>query len=351
VDLTAYTIETAERGVAAAVYDFLFHNGQVHQDLDRSSFVEWWQSRFFDHPAGVGWVLIARGGSGQLVAHYAVLPFAYRAEGRKLTGGFICQLFVDSRYRATTLFYELERKLLQEFAGAGFDFLYGLITIKPVLQAHLALGFTKGQDLHVYGLPLAPGTLARAARFKMPVSLQTLMNAGGRMLARAALPLMRRVAGALPVELIPADSLDGALLEPIQAQWLIAADRSAIADRVRPFGNKKYEIYAALKDGCHSGYMILRRMQIREFNATVVVDVLAADSKTRRSLLLEAGKQGIHHGSDVVMCLAAPNSQLARTLRKTLFVRTPEFFTIVCDKAHREMLSSWHASWFDHDYV
>ncbi len=351
MDLTAYTIETAVRGEAAEVYDFLFNNGQVHHDLDRHAFVEWWQSRFFDHPAGVGRVLIARGGAGQLVAHYAVLPFAYYAERRKLTGGFICQLFVESRYRATPLFFDLERKLLQEFNGAGFDFLYGLITIKPVLKAHLALGFAKGQDLHVYGFPLAPGTLATAAGFKIPASLQPLMNACGRMLARAALPIWRTAARPLPVELVPADSLNPSLLERIQAQWSVAADRSTIAERVKPFGNKKYEIYAALKDGCHSGYMILRRMQIREFNATVVVDVLATDRKTVRSLLLEAGKQGIHHGSDVVMCLAAPNSQLARTLRNTLFVRTPEFFTIVCDQAHRGMLPSWHASWFDHDYV
>ena len=39
----------------------------------------------------------------------------------------------------------------------SLGFLYGLVTIQPVLKAHVGLGFTRGPDLHIYAFPLAAG--------------------------------------------------------------------------------------------------------------------------------------------------------------------------------------------------
>jgi hypothetical protein len=354
-----YRIGQASPADAGDVYDFLFQNGQVHPDLDREPAMACWKQQMFGSP-DARYTLLARDPAGNIVAHYGLIPFQYTVPSRTARGGFMCQLLVAPFYRDTDLFYQLERQLLREFKSHGFDFIYSLINLKPVLKAHLALGCVRGHDLHVYAFPTGAGTLFSSGIGRLPVSIQRLANFASATLGLGIVRVASAVRQKLPAREITPVNLDRELLAEAQKHWPIHALRNekTIANRFAPFGRRRYRIIA-VGEGANLGYIVLRQTRLRDFAATVVVDLVAPLENDRviSSLLLHACDAGLRAGSDVVMCLGTEGTRLTSALRANAFLRTPEFFTLICDPGARSMLSStgsvqdWHLSWFDHDYV
>jgi hypothetical protein len=354
-----YCIGQAFAADAGDVYDFLFRNGQVHPDLDPEPAMACWKHQMFGSP-DAQYTLLARDLAGNIVAHYGLIPFQYTVQSRPARGGFMCQLLVAPSYRDTDLFYQLERQLLREFKNHGFEFIYSLINLKPVLKAHLALGCVRGQDLHVYAFPIGAGTLFSSGIGRLPVSIQRLANSASATLSRGIVAVASGLRQKLPAREIAPDHMDAEFLAEAQKHWPIHALRNpeTIANRFAAFGRRCYRIMA-VGEGANLGYIVLRQTRLRDFSATVVVDVVAPPGNERviSSLLLHACDAGLRAGSDVVTCLSAEGTRLASALRANAFLRTPEFFTLICDPGARSMLSSngliqdWHLSWFDHDYV
>jgi hypothetical protein len=355
--MKSYSIEYGTAEAASEVYDFLFPHGQIHPDLDKAAFMDCWRHQFFGLPSGPNCMLLARNGAGKLVGHYGIVPFPNVVEGRRLLGGFVCQLFVDPTYRMTALFFEMEKRILGEYKSRGFDFVYGLVTIKPVLAGHLRLGYLKGADLSIYAFPILPGRICTGAKIALPGFLKPPADRLGLCLASTTLFAGTLFRGRHPVkQIVNANLLDEKLLEQVQAAWPIAAERNrdCIRNRIASFGNKRYEIVAAIEGEEHRGYAILRRTTIQNFDALVVIDLLVppGDAKTLHSLLWYACRNGLESRCDAVVCSSTPDAWYEPHLRSNMFFKSPAHFTLICGPQHRQMLSArWHLSWFDHDYV
>ncbi len=354
------TVELASPEDGPELFDFLHPHHYIHPDLDRQSFADCWRHQFFG--AGKPCVLLVRDPEKNLAGHYGIMPMPYFVGGQERRAGFLCQLFIDPRYRKSNLFFKMERKLLKEHADFNFDFLYSLIIIPPVLTAHLALGLRRGADLHVYVFPLAVGGGLAGLWPRLPRFLRSTMDAAGRCLARCLLVVGRIAAGGVVVEeILDWTTMDWDLVARIEKDWKMHASRQAeaFARRLRPFGNKAYHVFAAMEDGAHSGYLILRRTKVQHFQVAAIIDVIAPESAGRiwSALLHHACQYGLEAGCNAAVALARPDSPSARRLRSNLFFRTRSRFTEVYSglSGERERgpdwLDDWHLSWFDHDYI
>lgn len=359
----AVSIGLAVPGLGPELFDFLNPHDYIHPDLDRTAFAECWRHQFFGDAPLPHYVLVARDEGGRLIAHYGIMPMPYAVHGKPVRAGFICQLFVDPAYRQTSLFFKLERRILQEYGQFGFDFLYGLITIKPVLKAHLGLGFTRGPDFHTYAFPLLPGSALGAVRPRTPGLALKTFDLGGRCLARAVLLLRRPASGRIGLEEITDLSrVDSELLTRVQSSWPIHAERSgeAMRRRIANFGRKRYRVFAAIGCGRHAGYIVLRHTRVQHFNVMVIVDVIAPQEAGAvwNALIGHACRCGLETGCCSVVSLARRGTAVARRLESNLFFPTPSFFTLVyaVPDRLRNLIGwpgsdLWHLSWFDHDFI
>jgi hypothetical protein len=329
--------------------------------LDRDAFAACWKHQFFE--SGPPCVLVARDGAGRLIAHYGVLPMPYVIGGEPARAGFICQLFVDPAWRKTPLFLELESRVLRDAPEFGFDFLYGLIAIRPVLAAHVTMGFTRGPDWGIFAFPLGAGSGLAAWWTGMPAAARVAVDAIARPLARAALALRRPAAGPMEVEEVADFSqLDWDLVARAQAGWRTHAEKRADAfqRRVASFGRKRYHVFRAAAHGRTRGYLVLRLTRVERFEVAAIIDVMApaADDQAWNALVAHACRAGLEHGCHAAAALARPGSREAEHFCSNLFFRTPSSFTLVYAVPERlrpsggaALTADWGLSWFDHDYI
>jgi len=283
-------------------------------------------------------------------------------DGQAMRAGFICQLFIAPEYRKTGLFFDLERRILTQFGNFGFDFLYGLVTIKPVLKAHIGLGFTRGPDFHIYAFPLAAGRGLAAIWPSLPGAAVPVLDWAATSLARCLLFLRGPACGRIGIEEVDDFSrVEPDLIARVQSSWPIHADRSgaALQRRLLPFGRKRYHVFAAVTGGQHLGYIVLRRTRVQHFEVTVIIDVLVADDSgpVWNALIRHACRFGLQHDSHAVVTLAKRGTAQAAILGDNLFFRTPSYFTLVYTLPERLRQSRgnwpdrWHLSWIDHDFI
>jgi GNAT superfamily N-acetyltransferase len=356
-----FSIELATPDVGPEVFDLFRRFDFVSSDLDEAAFVASWRDQFFGSLPGSGCLFIARDGDGRLVGHFGALPFPYVVNGATAYGGFVCQLFVHPDFRGTGLFPALERELLTRYPEFGLGFMYGAITRKHALRVLLKTWFYPGTDFHIYSLPLAPGAGLRSVKPRTPRFLVAALDGIGGFVCRAGVRLMSSLRPPLPVEeVLDWNRLDPDVFLRSQPDSGIFALRNPELYRIRfrEFGQKRYRIFAAVSDGRHQGYIVLRRTIVNGFNVMAIVDVVAPPKgDTVRSLIMYAALQGTIDGCSTVACLARPGSAEARALRACLFLRTPAHFTLIAERKSPIVQSGpgwadeWQLSWFDHDYI
>ena len=352
----AWSMELASPELGGEVYDFLHPYAYIHPDLDREAFAACWRSQFFG--CGPPFVLVARDSRGKLIAHYGVMPMPYISGGRSARAGFICQLFVDPAWRRSTLFLEMEERILEKYGDFGFDFLYGLITIKPVLQAHLNLGYTRGADWYVHAAPLAAGGALTAVRPGAPEWVARLVSAVGAGAARVAVAFSKQAARGIAVtEIGDYGEIDWRFVAATASGRRMCAERSEAAFRRRfeGFGRKRYRVFAACSDGKTRGYLALRITEVQRIQVAAVIDVIAApaDEAAWTALLAAAARAGLAAGAHALAALARPGSPEARSYSSNLLAPTPSYFTLVyaAPEASPVLADDWALSWYDHDYI
>ena len=352
------TIELATPANGEEIHDFLYPHGFIHPDLDRDAFAACWRHQFFG--SGQACVLVARNREGRLVGHYGLMPVPYVVDGKPMRAGYFCQLFVEPAYRRTPLFIQMERRLLREYRGFGFDFLHALIIIEPVLKQHLALGFSRGPAYHTYLFPLRLGSGCKAAWPKAPAFAASAFDGVCGGIGRAALALRRPAWRGVEIAEVSASDLDAGLLNRIVAGRRMYADHSpqAIARRTASFGGKRYRIFAARGGGLDRGYLILRHTRVQRFDVAAIIDVIAPpdDDATWNGLLAHACRAGLEAGRYAVVAAAPAGTPTVRHLNDNLFLRTPSHswlvYAVPPDLAPgMPPLDDWWSGWYDHDYI
>jgi len=354
----AYVIEAARPEDAAHIGELSLRLGEDSEIHTTGEFAAWWNWLYVDNPVQAGSSLVATDSAKRVVGHCGLVPFRYATPGGGLTGGFICQLMVDTEYRRSLLFPTMEKRLLNTSASHGFDFCYGLVNRPHVVKAHGALGFR---------------LVGRVPIYARPYKLQPLLNArlkglsvAGRVLAPAAdavlrLNFLRAGAhlAAVGIERFGPEA-DG-LFRQVARHFKICANRSAemLNWRFVDAPGRNYEIWGVREGTALAGYVALRRMSLKGLDALVIADLLFDPDRrdVGSSLLAAAHGRALAHGVDLSVCLMNDAAPFLPLLKRAGFIKTPEALTLILHGSpstaawcQSSALADWHVTWFDHDY-
>ncbi len=331
-------------------------------DHDVEAFRRCWKWLHGENPCKQGKVLVGVDADERVVGYYAIVPFHFRRDGQPFaSGGFVCRLLVAEALRNQLLFPQLELKLLKGYPAWGMDFAYGLINRPLVLKAHLYFKFKEIIALPVLARPVKlQNVVNRVVQNKLlRMPLRALAPIGNAVLSKLRWPSDRRV------EVQRVDHFPQELAKPLNRltrQFPIAAARTveSLNWRFAQLKDRGYKIFLARSNGALSGYVVTRKMPMKEFTSHAIVDILFApdDKATGNALVNTALDEARAESADVCACLLNPQGQYYRFFRNRGFFRTPESFTLIvheppnCRHRPTEIRpADWHLTWFDHDFV
>ena len=339
-----------------AVYQ-LYRTIEPQDEIDAAGFERWWRWLYVENPRQLNVVLGSFDAEGRNTGHLALLPIDFIIDGEHVLACSACQLMVADTKRRTLLYPSLVRRFFSDYPTHGCGFCYAEVTRPRVLAANLALGFRRIGRLPVY---------ARAYRFEKLARMKLGRRFGwlrpalsmGRWIARAGVPWVGRRYGISAAPRIPDDFAP--LLSALAGQFKLAALRSVPILNWRFTGNpdRGYRIFLARDKERPAGYIVLRRMPMREFDTLAIVDLLFDQARpdVGHALLRSAHRLAVFEGVDIAVMMLSEHSPFRRLLRLWGFMESPEQFTLILHEPEPHRLAQrpaqdWHVTWFDHDFV
>jgi hypothetical protein len=118
---------------------------------------------------------------------------------------------------------------------------------------------------------------------------------------------------------------------------------------------RNYILYRAMKAGEMRGYIVLRKVELLNFNSAVIVDLLALDDAAL-SVLVETGiRYGREEGADLLGFMVPKGHRYYKFLRGMGFLPSLKaFFFMIYTLSKREILFSpekWYVNWGDTDVI
>jgi hypothetical protein len=341
-----------------AVYD-LYRAIEPQDDIDAAGFARWWRWLYADNPRQLSVVLGSFDAKGENIGHLALLPIDFLVDGEPVLACSACQLMVAETQRRTLLYPSLVKAFFEAYPAHGCEFCYAEVTRPRVLAANVALGFRKITRLPVYARPYRFSKLAHRQFGRYAAMLQPAFWLG-QLAARLGLPFAGRQCVVAQAPGIPEDFAP--FLQAVSGQFKLAAMRTAPILNWRFAGNpdRGYRIFVAREENRPAGYIVLRRMAMREFETLAVVDLLFDLERpdVGHALLRCVHRLAISEGVDIAVAMLSEHSPFRRILRLWGFVESPEQFTLVLHEPRNGRLKlaarppqDWHVTWFDHDFV
>jgi hypothetical protein len=341
-----------------AVYD-LYRAIEPQEDISAEHFSRWWRWLYADNPRRLSVVLGSFDGAGRNLGHLALLPIDFVIDGQHVLACSACQLMVAEDQRRTLLYPTLVRDFFKAYPANGCEFCYAEVTRPRVLAANLALGFRKIARLPVYARPYRLEKLARVTLGRLAGLFRPALWLGERV-ARLGVPLAGRRYTVSETARIPEDF--GPFLRSVSGQFKLAALRTVPILNWRFAGNpdRGYRIFLVRDGDQPAGYIVVRRMPMREFDTLAVVDLLFDCTRpdVGHALLRRAHRLAVSEAVDIAVAMMSEHSPFRRVLRPWGFVESPEQFTLIIHepKNARRTLAArppedWHVTWFDHDFV
>jgi hypothetical protein len=334
----------------------------LDRDMTVDRYTAWWEWLLLQKPSAPGKTTVGVDAAGRIIAHGAMVPFRFLLGGESRMGGALCQLMVSKQFRKELAFLRLETAILRDYHTAGMEFAYGLVTIPPLLKAHVGLGFRAAGALPVYARPYKLARVAAQA-LKSPAAaaaLRPLLVAAGRI---ARMRFSRRPTSPTVVEVPQLDADADRFLSRVQGHFRCHAARSSalLNWRFARSPLRTYRIFVARDRDAAEGYCVISRIRMRDFDCMAVVDIMFSPERrdVGAALLNRVHEEAVASDVDMSACMLNPHSPLLRSFRRWGYFKTPECFTFIIHEPrgaprpiHGEFpFSQWHLTWFDHDYV
>ena len=103
-----------------------------------------------------------------------------------------------------------------------------------------------------------------------------------------------------------------------------------------------------------TGYIVVRKVELLNFNSAVIVDLLALDEKSAAALIEKAIERGRNEGVDLLGCMIPQCHPYCRSLRDRGFVSSRKAFQFMV-YPHSEKVplapEAWYVNWGDTDVI
>jgi len=334
-------------------------NIKEFQLIELEKYILYWNSFIKGNPCSIQKTFIALNEQNRIIAHFSMVPFKFLKDEKLLLGGFVCELMVDEDYRQELLFPQMLLKMIREYKGLGVDFLYGLGNRSEVVKAYRSFGFHIIGELAVY---VRPYNLARIAQHFIKSNILNMLMKPVLFIATKVLHLRKSFheAGLEPIEIPRFDSSIDQFISSVQKHfpYCILRNAAILNWRTVDSPSRKYQILVTKEKGGIIGYVVLRRMKMKQFDVLSIVDILFSPERfdAGKALLNAAHKIALQLGVDMSTCLFSQHDPLFPILKKCGYFKTPETFSLFLHepkgssvKFREDTFDKWHLTWLDHD--
>jgi len=315
-----------------------------------------WKWEFEEGPEGRAFIYIVED-ENRIIGHFADIPRQFSVEGGVVLGTLSLDLMVHPDYWRKGIFEAMGKYGAQRVKQENGLFLTAFPIRLETIQGLRKIGWKGVAKLPVLVYPIRfRGILNRYLHFP-PLSLL----AGG--VARFFYLLfygLKRGKGIEAIEIeeigLLDDQFDGFWQKVLSLYPIMGIrNRNYLTWRYRQHPTRNYTIYRAIKNGEMRGYIVLRKVELLNFNSAVIVDLLALDEITLTALVEKGIQHSRQEGSDLLSFMV-PNVHLYyKILRGMGFLPSPKtFLFMIYPLSGREIFLSpenWYVNWGDSDVI
>ena len=288
---------------------------------------EFWKWEFTEGPDGKGFIYVVEA-DGRVIAHFADIPRRFSVDGKVVLGTLSLDLMVHPDYWRKGIFAAMGR-----YGALRVKQDNGLFMTAFPIRLETILGLRKIGWKDVVRLPVLVypirfhGILNRYFHFS-PLSLL----AGG--IARFFYLLFfgwkkRKKTNGVEIEKVDEfdDQFDqfwqkALLLYPIMG----VRNRNYLTWRYLRHPTRHYTIYRAKKSGEMRGYIVLRKVDLLNFNSAVIVDLLVLDKETLNALIAKGIEHSYKEGAALLGFMVPKTHPYHRDLRRYGFLPSMKTF-------------------------
>jgi len=327
--------------------------GETEQDkLDE----RFWRWEFEEGPDGEAFTYIVED-ENKIIGHFADIPRRFSVQGEVVLGTLSLDLMVHPDYWRKGIFEAMGKYGAQRVKQENGIFLTAFPFRLETIYGLKKIGWREVVELPVLVFPIRfHGILNRYLHFP-PLSFL----AGG--VARFFYLLLfgwKKKRKKVEIEIEKVDGLD----DQFDGFWQKASslfpimgvrNRNYLTWRYLRHPTRNYTFYRAKKSGETKGYIVLRKIELLNFNSAVIVDLLALDEATLTALV----EKGIHHsrqeGADLLGFMVPSGHLYYKILRGMGFLPSLKtFLFMIYPHSDREIFLSpekWYVNWGDSDVI
>jgi GNAT superfamily N-acetyltransferase len=317
---------------------------------------EAWHWEYEENPDGKGWISIVED-RGKIIGHHAIIPRRFSVRGEIVLGTHQQDLMVDPDKQRKGIFHAMSKYEKQKVKEKKVLFMTAFPFGVPTYSGLKKIGWKDVAKLPVLVNPIRfSGILNRYLHFP-PLSLLL----GGMMrFFYFFLYGFRKPKSQPDIEIEKIDSIDesfdhfwqkASFLYPIMG----VRDREYLTWRYFRHPTRTYTLYRARKGGEMRGYIVLRKIDLLNFNSAVIVDLLTLDQEALSALVERAIRYCRGERVDLLGFMVPQTHDYHKALKKMGFL--PSFKTfrfIVYFHSDEKMLlfpENWYVNWGDTDHL
>jgi GNAT superfamily N-acetyltransferase len=327
--------------------------GEVEKDKLDPRF---WRWQFMEGPAGKALIYIAED-KDKVVGHFADLPRRFSIHGKVVRRTLSVDIMVHSDYRRRGIFQAMGRYAIRRVKNENGPFMLAYLIRRETIQGFRKMGWEGVVDLPVLVYPIKFRGIVNLYLHFLPLSL--LVGGAARLFYKFFFHTKKRDESKEIVieEIRKSDDRfesfchEGLSLYPIMG----IRDRGYMDWRYFQHPTRTYTIYRAMQRGEMRGFIVLRKVNLLEFNSAVVVDLLALDEEVLIALVKEGILFSRREGVDLLGFMVPKFHPYYELLRRCGFLPSfKEFlFMIYSHEEGRGLFDpkAWYVNWGDTDVI
>ncbi len=315
-----------------------------------------WKWEFVENPHGHPLIYIVAEGE-KIIGHFADLARRFSVKGKEVIGTLSLDLMVHPDYRRKGIFEEMAKYGIQRVKSEDRLFMTSYPIRKETIQGFKKMGWDEVIELPVLVYPIKfSGIVNRYLHF-LPLSI---LVAG---MVRFFYTFLFRKKGEGEFkeieieEIVQLDDQFEPFLRKALSLYPIMGmrDRNYMAWRYFQHPTRTYTIYRAMKGTEMRGFIVLRKVNLLEFNSAVIVDLLALDEDIVIALVKKGILQSQREGIDLLGFMVPKFHPYYNILRHYGFLPSlKKFIFMICSHEKGEDLfdpKGWYVNWGDTDVI
>jgi GNAT superfamily N-acetyltransferase len=315
-----------------------------------------WRWEFEEGPDGRALIYIVED-ENRIIGHFADIPRRFSVQGEVVLGTLSLDLMVHPDYWRKGIFEAMGKYGAQRVKQENGIFLTAFPIRLETIHGLKKIGWREVVELPVLVFPIRfQGILNRYLHFP-PLSFL----AGG--VAKFFYLFFfgwKKKKGMEEIEIERVGSLD----DPFDDFWqkvyslhpiMGIRNRNYLTWRYLQHPTRNYTIFRAIKNGEMRGYIVLRKVELLNFNSAVIVDLLALDEGALSALVGRGIQHSRQEGADLLGFMVPRGHPYDKILRRRGFLPSPKTFQfMIYLHSNREIFLSpekWYVNWGDTDVI